>query len=154
MFTENTELTARPGRLTADPAGWLSAFYARQSWLIDTGDAVAWADTFTADGVFDSPSYPSPVRGRDELVAFAQSCATADRQAGRVSRHVVTTVDVVAGDCATTLSARAYLQIVVTERGAGSRLLRMTTVRDEFERADDGGWRVRGRRVSRDDQTE
>lgn len=37
--------------------------YGAQSHFIDNGDAAAWADTFTPDGEFRSPSYPAPVTG-------------------------------------------------------------------------------------------
>ncbi|WP_418063762.1 nuclear transport factor 2 family protein [Pimelobacter simplex] len=132
--------------------------YARQSRLIDEGDAPGWAATFTADGVFDSPSYPEPAVGTAALVRFAEdfraSCA---RTATRL-RHVVTTVDVLpvpaaAGDPARVV-AHAYLQIVATPAGEESRLVRLTTLTDELVRDDAAphGWRVARRRVRRDDQ--
>ncbi|MEO9322478.1 nuclear transport factor 2 family protein [Nocardioides sp. C4-1] len=144
----------------------LERFYARQSRLIDDGNAVGWAATFTADGVFDSPSYPRPARGTDELVAFARgfhdSCV---EQATRL-RHVVTNVDVVGYDAtadpapdlapdqiADEVEVRAYLQIVATPAGQDSRLVRLTTITDRLVRRADGapGWQVAHRAVRRDD---
>ncbi|TCI99213.1 nuclear transport factor 2 family protein [Aeromicrobium sp. IC_218] len=124
------------------------ALYARQSHLIDGGDAAGWAGTFTADGVFASPSYPAPVEGADALTAFAERFAEAGRTSGDVQRHVVTTVDVVeTGEDA--LGVRAYLQIVGTRPGEDARLVRLTTLHDRLVR-DGDGWLVARRDVVRD----
>ena len=45
----------------------------RYNYHIDTGASAAWADTFTADGVFDGPV--GRAQGRDELVAFCDGLA-------------------------------------------------------------------------------
>lgn len=132
----------------------IERFYARQSRLIDDGDAAGWAATFTADGVFDSPSYPQPARGTDELTAFARgfhdSCV---EQATRL-RHVVTGIDVIGDDAtADEVEVRAYLQIVATPAGHDSRLVRLTTITDRLVRRADSatGWQVAHRAVRRDD---
>src|SRR5262245_37610120 len=73
----------------------------RYNHTFDRGDAEAWADTFTEDGVFDAMG--RVVTGRDALLEFA----------GRVSglRHVLVNplVDVT-GD---TAHVRAYLVMIV-----------------------------------------
>lgn len=130
----------------------LTRLYARQSRLIDEGDATGWAATFTPDGSFDSPSYPAPVRGTTALVAFAadfrDSCAATRTRL----RHVVTNVDVLPGADADRARAHAYLQIVATPEGAESRLVRLTVLTDDLVRTD-GAWRVVHRQVRRDDDT-
>ena len=123
--------------------------YARQSRLIDSGDAAAWAATFTADGVFASPSYPEPATGTQQLIAFAERFA-AGNASGTVSRHVITNVDVLPGADEDRLVVHAYLQIVATPRGEFSRLVRLTTITDQLRRLD-GAWRVAHRQVLRDD---
>lgn len=123
--------------------------YARQSRLIDSGDAPGWAATFTDDGVFASPSYPEPATGTAQLVAFAERFA-AGNAAGAVSRHVITNVDVLPGTDDDHLVVHAYLQIVTTPRGEFSRLVRLTTITDQWVRLR-GAWRVAHRRVIRDD---
>jgi len=123
--------------------------YARQSRLIDSGDALGWAQTFTTDGVFSSPSYPEPARGTAQLVAFAERFA-AGNASGTVSRHVVTNVDVLPGADEDHLVVHAYLQIVATPRGELSRLIRLTSLTDQWVRLD-GIWRVAHRQVRRDD---
>ncbi len=129
-------------------ASAVQALYARQSHLIDGGDAAGWAATFTPDGVFASPSYPAPVEGADALTAFAARFAEAGRATGDVQRHVVTNVDVVehAEDA---LDVRAYLQIVGTRPGEDARLVRLTTLHDRLV-ADGDGWLVARRDVLRD----
>lgn len=135
---------------TTDPrtAAAVHALYARQSHLIDGGDAAGWAGTFTADGVFASPSYPDPVEGVDALAAFAERFAEAGRTTGDVQRHVVTNVDVVDAT-PDALTVRAYLQIVGTRPGEDARLVRLTTLHDRLVREDDG-WLVAHRDVVRD----
>jgi uncharacterized protein (TIGR02246 family) len=123
--------------------------YARQSRLIDGGDASGWAQTFTKDGVFASPSYPTPATGTDELVAFAERFA-AGNASGSVSRHVITNVDVLPGSDDDHLVVHAYLQIVTTPRGELSELVRLTTITDQLVRID-GHWQVAHRQVVRDD---
>lgn len=123
--------------------------YARQSRLIDIGDAAGWAQTFTTDGVFASPSYPEPATGTRQLVAFAQRFAEGNAS-GTVSRHVITNVDVLPGENDDRLVVHAYLQIVATPRGQVSRLVRLTTLTDQLVRRN-GAWQVAHRKVVRDD---
>jgi uncharacterized protein (TIGR02246 family) len=124
--------------------------HARQSRLIDSGDATGWAATFTPDGEFHSPSYPAPAVGTDALVAFATAYAEAAIETGVVSRHVVTNVDVLPGSDDDHVVAHAYLQIVATPTGGESRLVRLTTLTDQLVRRD-GRWLVAHRQVRRDD---
>ncbi|XBB70186.1 nuclear transport factor 2 family protein [Nocardioides sp. WV_118_6] len=137
----------------------VTRLYARQSRLIDEGDAQGWAATFTADGVFDSPSYPQPVVGTAALLGFAEDFRTVVERTRTRLRHVVTNVDVRPGPDAgdpDRVVAHAYLQIVETPAGEGSRLVRLTTITDDLVRDDTAalGWRVARRRVRRDDTTE
>lgn len=125
--------------------------YGAQSHHIDGGRAREWAGTFAADGEFWSPSYPDPAIGTAALVAFAERFATADREAGTRTRHVITNLVVEPAD-RDELTARGYLQIVTTEVGGASRLVRMTTFTDDLAHLD-GRWRVRRRVVRRDDES-
>jgi 3-phenylpropionate/cinnamic acid dioxygenase small subunit len=136
--------------VTDEVAVRVERLYARQSRLIDSGDASGWAATFTADGVFDSPSYPEPARGTAALTAFAERFRDTGRETRTVSRHVVTNVDVVPGADDDHVVAHAYLQIVATPYGEASRLVRLTTLTDHLVRESDG-WRVQRRVVTRDD---
>ncbi|WP_134768257.1 nuclear transport factor 2 family protein [Nocardioides sp. 1609] len=124
--------------------------YARQSRLIDEGDAAGWAATFTADGVFDSPSYPEPSRGAAALTAFARAFHDSCVATRTHLRHVVTNVDVEASERDDEVVAHAYLQIVATPEDQDSRLVRLTTLTDRLARHGDG-WLVAHRLVRRDD---
>jgi len=131
----------------------VSRLHARQSRLIDEGDAAGWAATFIPTGVFDSPSYAAPVAGTAALTAFARDFHDSCIRTRTRLRHVVTNVDVVPGpdpQDPDRVVAHAYLQIVATPEGEESRLVRLTTLTDDLVR-EAGRWRVARRRVRRDD---
>ncbi|MFC0452607.1 nuclear transport factor 2 family protein [Rhodococcus jostii] len=141
-------MSSKTGAVDAVTVARLHQLYGRQSHLIDGGDASGWAQTFTDDGEFHSPSYPEPVSGTDALIAFAERFHTEARAANEVHRHVITNVVIDgAGDAAT---VRAYLQIVATSIGGESRLVRMTTFTDRVVLRGDR-WRIARRDVRRDD---
>ena len=128
----------------------IQQLYGRQSRLIDEGHAAEWAATFTSDGEFRSPSYPDPVVGTPALTEFARGFFTNASVAGEAHRHVLTNIAVEhVGD--DELEVHAYLQIVATQIGGESRLVRFTTVTDRVVR-EDGQWRIARRTVRRDDQ--
>jgi 3-phenylpropionate/cinnamic acid dioxygenase small subunit len=139
-----------PGEVAGQVAEAVTRLYARQSRLIDSGEAAGWAATFTADGEFHSPSYPEPAVGTAALTAFAERFRAAGEETGVVSRHVVTNVDVLPGESDDEAVAHAYLQIVATPRGGDSRLVRLTTLTDRLVRHEDT-WLVARRDVRRDD---
>jgi 3-phenylpropionate/cinnamic acid dioxygenase small subunit len=136
--------------VSGEVAAAITRLYARQSRLIDSGDAAGWAATFTAAGEFHSPSYPEPAVGTAALTSFAERFWAVGRDSGVISRHVVTNVDVLPGAGDDEVAAHAYLQIVATPRGEDSRLVRLTTVTDRLVRRA-GGWLVARRDVRRDD---
>ncbi|MER6948479.1 nuclear transport factor 2 family protein [Nonomuraea sp. NPDC000554] len=94
---------------------------ARQAHAIDTGRAQEWAETFTEDGVFSSPTYPAPVRGRRALAEFAAAFAR-DNPAGR---HVITNVWLDGP------YARSVLLVL-----DGTRIVRVTELRDRLVERD------------------
>ena len=58
--------TASGGKLTTDDLVEIQQLYARYNWSLDSGDAEAYAATFTTDGVFNNNN------GHDAIVKFAQ----------------------------------------------------------------------------------
>ena len=60
-----TAVAQQSRKLTADDYTEIQQLYARYNLAIDTGDARAWASTFTPDGVLGNAS------GHDALVQFA-----------------------------------------------------------------------------------
>ncbi|SNS92420.1 nuclear transport factor 2 family protein [Rhodococcoides kyotonense] len=132
-----------------DTAVAVQLLYGRQSHSIDSGRAGEWAATFTADGVFDSPSYPEPEVGTEALTAFAQRFFDDATAAQEKRRHVITNIGIerVADD---ELAVDCYLQIMATPLGGETRIVRFTTVRDRVVRVD-GHWLIARRAISRDD---
>jgi len=58
--------TTSSGKLTTDDLVEIQQLYARYNWSLDSGDAEAYAATFTTDGVFNNNN------GHDAIVKFAQ----------------------------------------------------------------------------------
>ncbi|MFI2607759.1 nuclear transport factor 2 family protein [Kitasatospora sp. NPDC018619] len=129
----------------------LGHFYARQMQLLDSGEAEAWAATFTADGLFAPPSLPEPVRGRAALAAGVRSAHAALVAGGEVRRHVLSTAAVEPPAPDGSVRVRSYVQVVATRRGEDPRLLLMCVCEDLLV-VEDGQWRVRERYVTRDDR--
>jgi hypothetical protein len=125
-------------------------FYARHMQLLDAGNAEAWADTFTEDGSFFSPSMPEPVRGRDGIIAGTRGAAAALAEAGEVHRHCMLMSYLKPRDDGT-IYARSYTQVIATPRDGQPRLHLMCVCVDILVRQD-GELKVRERRVTRDDR--
>ena len=69
-------------------------FYARQMRLLDDGQAAAWADTFTPDGVFAQNAAVAPLQGRATIAAAADRRLVELRKDGLVRRHWLGMLDV------------------------------------------------------------
>ncbi|MER5950763.1 nuclear transport factor 2 family protein [Streptomyces sp. NPDC001904] len=125
-------------------------FYARQMQLFDAGDAPRWAQTFTADAVFDVPTLPAPVTGRAGLAASLTAAAGAASRCGVRLRHVVSMLDVAArGDGL--VDVRCYALVYATRVGGAPRVHRVCVCEDVLVAAPGGGLLVVRRRVRRDD---
>jgi hypothetical protein len=122
--------------------------YARQSHLIDGGDADGWAATFTADGVFESPTYRLTAVGHAELARFAADSNGAALARGVQLRHWIGQVVIDPADGGA--DVLAYLVIVATSC-EGSRIDRSVRIVDVLTRTAHG-WRVASRKVFRDDR--
>nr|AFU65898.1 DacG [Dactylosporangium sp. SC14051] len=124
-------------------------FYARHMQLLDAGAADAWGATFTADGSFDVPTLPEPVHGRENLVAMMRRTAAELAAAGDQRRHWHGMLDVQPQPDGTVL-VRCYALVFSTLEGGEPRLHRTCVCTDVLVR-EEGGLRVRSRRVTRDD---
>ncbi|MFD5840326.1 nuclear transport factor 2 family protein [Streptomyces chartreusis] len=123
-------------------------FYAAQMRLLDSGEAEAWADTFTEDAVFSANGRSEPTRGRTAIAAAARLTSAELNTAGRIRRHWIGMSAVEpAGDG--TVRVASYALIIETEVGGSPKVLMSTTCDDVL--VDDGGLRVRHRVVARDD---
>ncbi|MFI1809228.1 nuclear transport factor 2 family protein [Streptomyces sp. NPDC020422] len=125
-------------------------FHARQMQLLDSGDAEAWAATFTEDGLFAPPSLPEPVRGRAALAEGVRTAHAALVAEGEVRRHLLTT-EVVEEPADGAVRVRSYVQVVATRKDDEPRLVLMCVCEDVLV-SEDGEWRVRERYVTRDDR--
>ena len=114
---------------------------ARYNHAIDSGDAAAWASTFTADGTFTSGGRTRT--GSQELEAFAADFAT--RMPG--SRHWTSNV-VLEGD-GDQATARSYLLLLKTGGGEPASIATTAIYEDTLRRVD-GAWRFTSRTVARD----
>lgn len=136
-------------QVTTDPYLEIQQFYARHMYAVDSGDFETWAAGFTEDGVFVSNGLPEPLTGRSAIDAATRRGAAARAERGAVHRHVLTNLDVRrhTGDSA---GARSYVLVVESVVGAGSSLHVSTVCEDRLVKEGDA-WRVRERRVTRDD---
>jgi hypothetical protein len=107
---------------------------AKQAHLIDSGDAEGWAHTYLPDGVFDSPTYGAPVVGRAALAEFACRVHTNTPRL----RHVLTNVCLAQAPDHDQCHTLGTL-LIVTATDEGTRVDRVTTVRDHLVHRD-GGW--------------
>jgi bifunctional aromatase (cyclase/dehydratase) len=82
--------------LTAQDYLEIQQLYARYAMTIDSGDAEGWAETFTADGVFNNSS-----RGRTALVQFVHDWRAkrngADRRHWNSNLQIIPSADGAAG---------------------------------------------------------
>ncbi|MCU1476389.1 MAG: hypothetical protein JWQ64_1082 [Subtercola sp.] len=127
--------------------------YARQAHAIDSGRAGDWAQCFTADGVFVSPTYNLTATGRPELTAFAESSNSAALARGDQLRHwldaiIMTPTGAGTGGDIDAVHVEAYLMILATS-AAGSRVDRSLRVLDDLRRVD-AEWYLSSRTVFRD----
>jgi hypothetical protein len=121
----------------------LEELLARQSFAIDEGDPEQWADTFTMDGTFSSPTYPLPAQGRLELIQFVRDLHSSPRQ----HRHWLGNIKLDFED--TEWVSRCYALIIGTDEGSSPELLRSLVITDRW-RYENGAWRIRSRVVAVD----
>ena len=112
----------------------------KYNFAIDFGQAEDWANTFTDDGVFESPI--SSARGRAELIAFAQAGASAN------VRHWVNNV-VMDGDGAAA-TTDVYLILYQLGGEGGPSYLVAGRYNDTLAKVG-GAWKFRHRKVTFDD---
>lgn len=117
----------------------------KQAHAIDGGAARQWAETFTSDGVFRSPTYTEPVRGREALTEFAAAFAANNPRA----HHIVTNVCIDREISADEYLVKANLLIVRTTSSDAVSVDRVTTIDDRFVRHG-GRWLIAERVVTRD----
>ncbi|ANE02841.1 nuclear transport factor 2 family protein [Corynebacterium crudilactis] len=126
---------------TAELMPLLQNLYGRQCRAIDTGDGLTWADTYTEDGSYSSPSYEKAFVGTEELIAFGNSFPV--RSPG--AKHLALNFHIVSQEEET---AEVILNFVVVqgEPGQECKILRTVTAFDAI-RITDGVPRLASRRI-------
>jgi len=111
----------------------------RYAWGLDHGPADAWADAFTADGIFEAPNLGFRVAGRERLIEFANDVHRTMPNVHHVmTNHVID----VAGDAAT---GRCALN-AFWARADGVYAALQGWYEDDYAFAG-GQWRIRRRRA-------
>lgn len=146
---QNPAVPWNDGTTFAETYAEVQQFYARQTQLLDSGDAEGWALTFAEDGTFAPPSLPEPICGRVDLAAGLRAAAARLVEAGEVHRHLFSMTAITEREDGS-LGARSYTQIIATPRDGAPRLHLMCVCEDVLTRQD-GALRLRERRVTRDD---
>ncbi|MDI5967327.1 nuclear transport factor 2 family protein [Streptomyces sp. SL13] len=128
----------------------IQQFYAHQMHLLDGGDADAWAQTFTPDGVFAANAHPQPAVGRETIRAAASKVKAQHAEEGLQVRHWLGMMDITEQPDGSVL-ARTYALIINTPRGGQAAVSLSTTCDDLLVRDENGAWLVADRKVVRDD---
>lgn len=119
----------------------LQNLYGRQCRAIDTGDGATWADTYTEDGSYSSPSYETAFVGANELTEFGNSFPSRSPGAKHLAlnMHIVSLADD---------EAEVILNFVVVqgEPGKECSILRTVTAFDSIALSD-GEPRLSSRRI-------
>jgi hypothetical protein len=127
--------------LSADDKLEILNLLGKYNFAIDFGDAEAWADTFTPQGVFESPQ--TKAQGRDELVSFAAGFASQLKGA----RHWVNNI-VVEGD-GNNATTKAYLVLYLMGGEGGPKAIATGIYNDTLTKTG-GAWKFTGRKVTVD----
>jgi hypothetical protein len=128
-------------------ASTLKPVYAKQAYLIDTGQHRDWAKTFLPEGEFHSPTYSKPAVGHDALVDISRAFATAAQDAGEIHRHIVTNLWVVEADQAVARTCACLLILASSFEAGTARILRVVTLHDKLV-WDGGQWLISYRHIS------
>lgn len=136
-------LTSSPAtaaaRLSPQDVADIQQLYARYNFAIDTGDAAGWADTFTADGVFNKS-----FTGRDALMGFIKLWR--EKLSGANRRHWNSNLNL----SGTPNGAHGEVYLMLLDVSVKPAVINTTgTYSDELVKTKDG-WRFKTRAVNAD----
>lgn len=141
--------TATEGLSQAEIYYQVQQFYSVQMRLLDSGDAEAWAGTFTEDGVFHQNVDPEPLRGRPAIIAAAARRIEAIRSDGLTRRHWLGMLEVRPQPDGT-VRTHYYAIAMATPAGGKLEVYVSTVNEDHLVAGADGGWLVEHRTVVHD----
>jgi 3-phenylpropionate/cinnamic acid dioxygenase small subunit len=120
--------------------------YTRYSWSIDTGDAAAWLETFTEDGIFDANNQVTA--GREALQKWVAARLEFRMTEPTVNgQHWVTNID---GESdGRTAHVRCYFLRTVQARDTGAVQVQASGWFDDVLRNVGGAWRFQRHTVSK-----
>lgn len=125
----------------------MQALIARYSYTFDSGDAEAWAETFTDEGVWEYiPHFPAQdkiyLRGRAELAAFCRTQISKLPPGSLCLHHQSgTLIDELS---ATAAASRTMVTITYQEKDAEPKVIMAGVYTDKWIKTGDG-WRLQHR---------
>jgi hypothetical protein len=132
-------LAAQSNALTPQDLTELQQLYARYNMAIDSGDAEAWAATFTPDGVFNNTN-----RGHDGLVQFIKDWV--EKRDGANRRHWNSNL----AFTATPDGAKGACYLMLLNIGVRPVTIALTGIYEDVLVRSPQGWRFKSRIVHAD----
>jgi len=123
-------------------------FYARQMGALDDGAVDAWADTFTADALFEDAGVTESLRGREAIRDSVRARVAGIQAEHRTFRHWFGMIDVRPGADGS-VRTRLYALAMSTPTGGTLTVHGNVVCADHLVPAG-GGWLVRRRSVRAD----
>jgi actinorhodin biosynthesis protein ActVIA len=127
------------GKLTTQDYADIQQLYARYNLAIDTGDAEAWAGTFTPDGVFNNTN-----KGHDGLVQFIKDWR--EKRDGANRRHLNSNMVLTP----TPDGAKGAIYLLLLNVGVRPATIATTGIYEDVLVRTPQGWRFRSRIVHAD----
>lgn len=124
-----------PGRLSVEDRLDIRDLYSRWCVLLDDGEARAWADLYTATGVFAFPALDVRAEGAEALRAFAAEVH--DRERG-LTRHYMHNVLLEVDERG--VGGRADIELLDLRSGGEARIVKTAHYEDRLARTA-AGWR-------------
>ncbi|RDI51623.1 nuclear transport factor 2 family protein [Nocardia mexicana] len=144
--------TSTAGRIDpgATDYGLWNRFYADHMAALDAGDVTNWSADFLPEAVFTASGLENPLRGARQIEEAAAAGHAARTKSGVRHRHLVSMLRI-EPRTPTLTRATSYVLVIESRVGGGSEIYASTLCEDLLVRRDDR-WRIRYRRVTRDDK--
>ncbi|AHH15890.1 SnoaL-like domain-containing protein [Nocardia nova SH22a] len=128
----------------------LNRFYADHMTALDEGDVARWSSDFLPEATFAASGLDAPLHGAGQIERAAAAGHAARAESGLRHRHLVSMLRL-QPRTPTMTRATSYVLVVESRIGGESAIHASTLCEDLLIRRDEG-WRIRFRRVTRDDK--